>query len=222
MIANSTVPVLGDFAIVIICILIYISSSSSLNIYVVTSAKALVFDITDLTAGFQEGYEVPQIIEPRLRNIENLVYSKAIVPPTIKKSLDVGNVNARSLRNKTEVFIDLLITESIDVCVVTETLAALSPKGYIFKNVPRESVQFSSIYLATIHYEVSIKKNYHMAREPRNHGAYKTWTPVLPKRIQNRKSLHELMDYIDCLNNTMFSLFYAGNKNKKGKTSESD
>ena len=193
-----------------------------MNIYVVTSAKALVFDITDLTAGFQEGYEVPQIIEPRLRNIENLVYIKAIVPPTIKKSLNVGNVNARSLRNKTEVFIDLLITESIDVCVVTETLAALSPKGYIFKNVPRESVQFSSIYLATIHYEVKHKEKLSHGKGAQKPWAYKTWTPVLPKRIQNRKSLHELMDYIDYLNNTMFSLFYAGNNNNKGKTSESD
>ena len=61
-------------------------------------------------------------------------------------------------------------------------------------------IQFSSVYLATIHYEVQHKKKLSRGKGTRkNHGAYRTWTPSLHKRMQNRKSLHGLMDYIDCL-----------------------
>jgi exonuclease III len=65
---------------------------------------------------------------------------------TLKNSLIFSNVNARSLKNKTEVFIDHIIENKIDICVVTETwlkdddsvaLAALSSHGYSFRNIPR-------------------------------------------------------------------------------------
>ena len=55
-------------------------------------------------------------------------------------------VNARSFRNKTEVFTDHVIDSEIDICVVTETwlrkrdavvLSALTPPGYSIKSVPR-------------------------------------------------------------------------------------
>ena len=70
------------------------------------------------------------------------------VPSNINKLIRFGNVNASSLQNKTEVFIDHVIGESIDVCVVTETwlkdndsvtLAALTPTGFSFCNVNRHS-----------------------------------------------------------------------------------
>ena len=67
------------------------------------------------------------------------VARSAIARPVLlntNKLFRFGNVNAKSLRNKTEVFIDHVIGESIDVCVVTKTwlknndsvtLAALTP-----------------------------------------------------------------------------------------------
>ena len=63
-----------------------------------------------------------------------------------KKCLRFGNINARFLKNKTELFIDHVNDKKMDVCVVTETwmndndsvtTAALSPQGYTFRNVPR-------------------------------------------------------------------------------------
>ena len=65
-----------------------------------------------------------------------------------KKFLQFGNTNARSFKNKTELFIDHLIDKEMDVCVVAETwmndndsvtTAPFSPQGYAFRNVPRES-----------------------------------------------------------------------------------
>ena len=57
-------------------------------------------------------------------------------------------MNARSLRNKTELFMDHVIYKKLDICVVMETwlhendsvtLATLSPQGYLFRNVSRHS-----------------------------------------------------------------------------------
>ena len=65
-----------------------------------------------------------------------------------KKCWRLGNTNARSLKNKTKIVIDHVTDKKMDVCVVTETwmndndsvtTAALSPQGYTFRNVPRES-----------------------------------------------------------------------------------
>ena len=79
------------------------------------------------------------------------VARSAIARPVLlntNKLFRFGNVNAKSLRNKTEVFIDHVIGESIDVCVVTKTwlknndsvtLAALTPTGFSFRNVNRQS-----------------------------------------------------------------------------------
>ena len=67
----------------------------------------------------------------------------------------------------------------------------------------RTTGQFSSVQLFshnTLRKKNNIKRNYHVTREPRrNRGAYRTWVPSLHKRIQIRKSLHGLMNYIDCL-----------------------
>ncbi|KAK2561921.1 hypothetical protein P5673_015341 [Acropora cervicornis] len=62
-------------------------NSSLLNIQVVTSSKALDFGGTDLTTPF---------IDPGLPNIvSNLVYIKpSVQPPTMKKSLNFGKVDA--------------------------------------------------------------------------------------------------------------------------------
>ena len=55
-------------------------------------------------------------------------------------------MNARSLRNKIEVFTDHVVDSEIDICVVTETwlrkrddvaLSALPPPGHSFKNISR-------------------------------------------------------------------------------------
>ena len=52
----------------------------------------------------------------------------------------------RSIRNKMEVFIDQVISNKLDVCTVTKTwlrdvdsvaLTALSPRGYLLRNVSR-------------------------------------------------------------------------------------
>jgi len=101
-------------------------------------------------AGLSAGHKDTHIINQlRARNLDNLVVIKPnaqSVPP--RKCLNFGNVNARSLRNKSEVFIDHIISNNIDVCIVTETwvkdddnvsLAALSPHGYSFKHCPRVS-----------------------------------------------------------------------------------
>ena len=60
---------------------------------------------------------------------------------------------------------------------------------------PREcglfgGVQFSSVYLATIHdYEIQHKRNYYMAREPRrNHEAYRTWTPLYLEEYKTERA----------------------------------
>lgn len=80
------------------------------------------------------------------RNPSNLTSLKPTETLSAKKSLSFGCVNARSLRYKTEVFTDHIIDCKIDVCVVTETwlrkedtvaFSALSPAGYMFKNIPR-------------------------------------------------------------------------------------
>ena len=57
-------------------------------------------------------------------------------------------INARSLRNKTAVFVDHIIEQNIDVCAVTETwlkdkdtasIADICQSGYSFKSFPRPS-----------------------------------------------------------------------------------
>ena len=67
---------------------------------------------------------------------------------THTKFLRFANVNARSLKNKTAEIVDHVLSNNIDVCIVTETwlkdvdtvsIAALSPPGYSFKNLPRQS-----------------------------------------------------------------------------------
>ena len=92
----------------------------------------------------------PIITSVRTRNPSNLV-KPITLSSTVQsqsKSLSFGCVNARSLKNKTEVFSDHVIDCKLDVCAVTETwlkkndtvtLSALSPSGYIFKNIPRAS-----------------------------------------------------------------------------------
>ena len=92
----------------------------------------------------------PIITSVRTRNPSNLV-KPITLSSTVQsqsKSLSFGCVNARSLKNKTEVFSDHVIDYKLDVCAVTETwlkkndtvtLSALSPSGYIFKNIPRAS-----------------------------------------------------------------------------------
>ena len=64
------------------------------------------------------------------------------------KFLRFANVNARSLKNKTAEIVDHVLSNNINVCIVTETwlkeadtigIAALSPPGYLFKNFPRQS-----------------------------------------------------------------------------------
>ena len=54
-------------------------------------------------------------------------------------------------------------------------------------------VQFSSVYLATIHdYEIQHKRNYYMAREPRrNHEAYRTWTPSYIEEYKTERAYME-------------------------------
>ncbi len=53
-----------------------------------------------------------------------------------------ATINARSLRNKTAVFVDHIVEQNIDVCVVTETwlkdkdtasIASICQPGYSFK-----------------------------------------------------------------------------------------
>ena len=66
---------------------LHIASFSLLSPQVVTSATAFDLGGTDLTAGFQGGHKVPQIIDPRLRTIANLVCIKPNIQlPTIKKN----------------------------------------------------------------------------------------------------------------------------------------
>ena len=57
------------------------------------------------------------------------------------KLLRFSNVNARSLENKTAEIVDHVLSNNINVCIVTETwlkdadtdsMAALSPPGYLF------------------------------------------------------------------------------------------
>ena len=62
-------------------------------------AKALDFCGTD--CGLSRGHKVPQIIDPRLRNfVSNLVCIKPNVqPPTTRRSLNFGNVDAGFLTN---------------------------------------------------------------------------------------------------------------------------
>ena len=54
-------------------------------------------------------------------------------------------INVRSARNKTTDIVDYVITNDVDICVLTETwlkdrnsviVEALSPPGYIFKTFP--------------------------------------------------------------------------------------
>ena len=81
------------------------------------------------------------------QNHQNLICIRRVQKrKPLKESLSLGCVNARSLRNKTEVFTDHVIDTEIDICVVTETwlrkrdavvLSALTPPGYSFKNVSR-------------------------------------------------------------------------------------
>ena len=59
-----------------------------------------------------------------------------------------ATINARSLRNKTAVFVDHIVEQNIDVCVVTDTwlkdkdtasIACICQSGYSFKSFPRQS-----------------------------------------------------------------------------------
>ena len=56
-----------------------------------------------------------------------------------------ATINARSLRNKTAVFVDHIVEQNIDVCVVTETwlkdkdTASICQSGYLFESFPRQS-----------------------------------------------------------------------------------
>lgn len=85
----------------------------------------------------------------RTRNPSNLSFlgrSPSSLPP--KRLLQFGNVNTRSIRNKTAEFLHHVLDSRLDVCTVTETwlndhdtvsLASLSPSGFNFKNFPRPS-----------------------------------------------------------------------------------
>ena len=57
------------------------------------------------------------------RNYPNVIPLKRVAQPhpPSKKTLAFANFNARSLRNKSEIFIDHCIDSKIDVCAVTET-----------------------------------------------------------------------------------------------------
>jgi hypothetical protein len=57
-------------------------------------------------------------------------------------------INARSLRNKTAVFVHNIVEQNIDICEVTETwlkdkgtasIAGICQSGYSFKSFPRQS-----------------------------------------------------------------------------------
>lgn len=134
------------------------TSSNLLNSQIVTSPSGDVNnDILDPhnytldPAGFfsSAGQAEIQQDRNRVRDSQNLVYVRRnLLPTPPRKSLQFGNVNARSLKNKTEVFTDHVINGKLDICLVTETwiknddsvtLAALSPQGYMFRNVPRHS-----------------------------------------------------------------------------------
>lgn len=83
------------------------------------------------------------------RNPSNLSFlerTPSSLPP--KRLLQFGNVNTRSIRNKTAEFLHHILDSRLDVCMVTETwlndhntvsLASLSPSGFNFKNFPRPS-----------------------------------------------------------------------------------
>lgn len=83
------------------------------------------------------------------RNPSNLSFlgrSPSFLLP--KRLLQFGNVNTRSIRNKTAEFLHHVLDSRLDVCTVTETwlndhdtlrLASLSPSGLNFNNFPRPS-----------------------------------------------------------------------------------
>ena len=88
------------------------------------------------------------IPEKRCRNMNNLVHIKTSKFNVTKQTqgtpdmLRFALINARSLRNKTAVFADLIVEQNIDVCVVTETwlkdndtasIANICQSGYSFK-----------------------------------------------------------------------------------------
>ena len=69
-------------------------------------------------------------------------------PPRYESKVSISLVNAQSLNNKTQDFLDYVIGIKSDLCVVTETFltdlsdvtrAALQPDGYFFKDQPRLS-----------------------------------------------------------------------------------
>ena len=109
---------------------LHISSDRRLNIQVVTSAghNRAHRSLDNTTAGL---------------NHQNLIPLRRLAHSTRpKKSLAFGNVNAGSIRHQTEVFMDHITGNKIDVCTVTETwlrdedsvvLAALSPQGLCIK-----------------------------------------------------------------------------------------
>ena len=63
-------------------------------------------------------------------------------------------INARSLRNKTAVFVDHIIEQNIDVCAVTETwlkdkdtasIADICQSGYSFKSFPAHPTEWEEV-----------------------------------------------------------------------------
>ena len=85
------------------------------------------------------------------RNPSNLSFLERTPSSLLpKRLLQFGNVNTRSIRNKTAEFLHHVLDSRLDVCTVTETwlndhdtvsLASLSPSGFNFKNFPRPSEQ---------------------------------------------------------------------------------
>ncbi len=80
-------------------------------------------------------------------NIANLRHVSCISNnPGYHRKFIIANVNPRSIKNKTAVFVDYIVTSKPDVCFITETWLSdkddvarseISPNGYIFKDHPR-------------------------------------------------------------------------------------
>ena len=84
-----------------------------------------------------------------MENCVRIKISKTQVALSSRENLiRFASVNARSLKNKSAEFVDHILGNNIDICVVTETwlkdidsvsIAALSPAGHHLKRFPRQS-----------------------------------------------------------------------------------
>ena len=105
-------------------------------------------------------------------NLRFLERTPPSLPPKRLLQFTSGNVNTRSIRNKTAEFLHHVLDSRLDVCAVTETwlneqdtvsLASLSPLGFNFKNFPRPSERNGGV--TGVFYNLSLDLSFPNGRE---------------------------------------------------------